>query len=89
MPSYSSSSFAQRISRQAIEAAGAGQFGRLHKEALKLIGRRYILVVFDDRPVGLLSHADGSRLFPEARSKLIALSWEEIRLALMLDIGSN
>src|SRR3984893_3849348 len=53
------------------------------------LGRRYILVVFDDRPVGLLSHADGSGLFPEARSKLIALSWEEIRLALMLDIGSN
>ena len=37
------------------------------------LGRRYILVVFDDRPVGLLSHADGSGLFPEARSKLIAL----------------
>ena len=53
------------------------------------LGRRYILVVFDDRPVGLLSHADGSGLFPEARSKLIALSWDEIRLALMLDIGSN
>jgi hypothetical protein len=53
------------------------------------LGRRYILVEFDDRPVGLLSHADGSGLFPEARSKLIVLSWEEIRLALMLDIGSN
>jgi hypothetical protein len=53
------------------------------------LGRRYILVVFDNRPVGLLSHADGSGLFPEARSKLIALSWDEIRLALMLDIGSN
>jgi hypothetical protein len=53
------------------------------------LGRRYTLVVFDDRPVGLLSHADGSGLFPEACSKLIALSWEEIRLALMLDIGSN
>ena len=53
------------------------------------LGRRYVLVVFDDRPIGLLSHADGSGLFPEARSKLIALSWEEIRLALMLDIGSN
>ena len=38
---------------------------------------------------GLLSHADGSRLLPEARPKLTALSWEEIRLALMLDIGSN
>ena len=53
------------------------------------LGRRYILVVFDDRPVGLLSHADGSGLLPEARPKLSALSWEEIRLALMLDIGSN
>jgi hypothetical protein len=53
------------------------------------LGRRYILVVFDDRPVGLLSHADGSGLLPEARPKLTALSWEEIRLALMLDIGSN
>jgi hypothetical protein len=53
------------------------------------LGRRYILVVFDDRPIGLLSHADGSGLFPEARSKLITLSWEEIHLALMLDIGSN
>jgi hypothetical protein len=41
----------------------------------------------DDRPAGLLSHADGSGVFPEARRKLTALSWEEIRLALMLDIG--
>jgi hypothetical protein len=40
-------------------------------------------------PIGLLSHADDSGLFPEARSKLIALSWEEIHLALMLDIGSS
>ena len=39
---------------------------------------------------GLLSHADGSGLLPGARRpKLTALSWEEIRLALMLDIGSN
>src|ERR1700680_1864221 len=53
------------------------------------LGRRYVLVAFGDRPVGLLSHADGSGLFPEARPKLTALSWEEIRLALMLDIGSN
>ncbi|HJY91495.1 MAG TPA: hypothetical protein VJ255_14500 [Candidatus Acidoferrum sp.] len=53
------------------------------------LGRRYVLVVFDDRPAGLLSHADGSGLFPEAGSKLTALSWEDIRLALMLDIGSN
>ena len=53
------------------------------------LGRRYILVVFDDRPEGLLSHADGSGLLPEARPKLIDLSWEEIRLALMLDIGCN
>jgi hypothetical protein len=53
------------------------------------LGRRYVLVVFDDRPVGLLSHADGSGLLPEARPKLTALSWEEIRLALMLDVGSN
>src|SRR5271165_7204576 len=53
------------------------------------LGRRYILVVFADRPAGLLSHADGSGLFPEARQKLTALSWEEIRLALMLDISSN
>jgi hypothetical protein len=52
------------------------------------LGRRYV-VVFDDRPVGLLSHADGSGLLPEARPKLTAISWEEIRLALMLDIGSN
>jgi hypothetical protein len=53
------------------------------------LGRRYILVVFDDRPAGLLSHADGSGLFPEARPKLTALSWEDIHLALILDIGSN
>ena len=53
------------------------------------LGRRYVLVVFDDRPAGLLSNADGSGLFPEARPKLTALSWEEIRLALMLDISSN
>jgi hypothetical protein len=50
--------------------------------------RRYVLVAFNDRPVGLLSHADGSGVLPEARPKL-TLSWEEIRLALMLDIGSN
>jgi hypothetical protein len=53
------------------------------------LGRRYVLVAFNDRPVGLLSHADGSGLLPEARPKLTALSWEEIRLALMLDIGAN
>ena len=54
------------------------------------LGRRYVLVAFNDRCVGLLlSHADGSGLLPEARPKLTALSWEEIRLALMLDIGSN
>ena len=53
------------------------------------LGRRYILVVFDDRPEGLLSHADGSGLLPEARPKLTDLSWDEIRLALMLDIGCN
>lgn len=51
------------------------------------LGRRY--VVFADHPAGLLSHADGSGLFPEARPKLTALSWEEVRLALMLDISSN
>ena len=45
------------------------------------LGRRYILVVFDDRPEGLLSHADGSGLLPEARPKLTAPSWEEIRHA--------
>jgi hypothetical protein len=45
--------------------------------------------VFDDRPEGLLSHADGLGLLPEARPKLTAPSWEEIRLALMLDIGCN
>jgi hypothetical protein len=53
------------------------------------LGRRYVLVAFNDRPVGLLSHADGSGLLPEARPKLTALSWEEIRLTLMLDIGPN
>jgi hypothetical protein len=53
------------------------------------LGRRYVLVAFDDCPLGLLSHADGSGLLPEARPKLTALSWEQIRLALMLDIGSN
>jgi hypothetical protein len=53
------------------------------------LGRRYVLVAFDDCPLGLLSHADGSGLFPETRLKLTALSWDEIRLALMLDISSN
>ena len=48
-----------------------------------------VRVAFNDRSVGLLSHADGSGLLPEARPKLTALSWEEIRLALMLDIGAN
>ena len=52
------------------------------------LSRPYVLV-FDDRPAGLLSHADGSGLFPEAGSKLTALSWEDIRRALMLDICSN
>jgi hypothetical protein len=66
---------------QAHAQSAAVRFGGL--------GRRYILVVFDDRPEGLLSHADGSGLLPEARPKLTALSWEEIRLALMLDIGCN
>ena len=62
-----------------------------HSAALRFggLGRRYVLVVFEDCPAGLLSHADGSGLLPEARPKLAALSWEEIRLALMLDIGSN
>ena len=53
------------------------------------LGRRYVLVVFADRPAGLLSHADGSGLFPEARPKLTALSWDVIRFALILDISSN
>ena len=53
------------------------------------LGRRYVLVVFADRPAGLLSHADGSGLFPEARPKLIPISWDEIHAALMLDISSN
>ena len=53
------------------------------------LGRRYVLVAFDDSPEGLLSHADGSGLFPEARPKLTTLSWEEIRLASMLDIAST
>jgi hypothetical protein len=61
--------------------SAAGRFGGLR--------RRYVLVAFDDCPLGLLSHADGSGLLPEARPKLTALSWEEIRLALMLDIGGN
>src|ERR1700675_761588 len=30
----------------------------------------YVLVAFNDRPVGLLSHADGSGFLPEARPKL-------------------
>jgi hypothetical protein len=47
------------------------------------LGRRYVLVAFDESP------GPGSGLLPEARPKLTALSWEEIRLALMLDIGGN
>jgi hypothetical protein len=69
------------VSGQPHAQSAAVRFGGL--------GRRYVLIAFDDRPVGLLSHADGSGLLPEARPKLTALSWEEIRLALMLDIGSN
>ena len=38
------------------------------------LGRRYILVAFDDRTVGLLSHADGSGLLAEARPKLDGLA---------------
>src|SRR6476659_5161740 len=63
------------VSDQPHAQSAAVRFGGL--------GRRYILVAFDDCPVGLLSHADGSGLLPEARPKLTALSWEEIRLALM------
>src|ERR1700751_780887 len=40
------------------------------------LGRRYVLGAFDDRPVGLLTHADASGLLPEARPKLTAISWE-------------
>jgi hypothetical protein len=69
------------VSDQPHAQSAAVRFGGL--------GRRYILVAFDDCPVGLLSHADGSGLLPEARPKLTALSWEEIRLALMLDVSSN
>jgi len=64
------------VSDQPHAQSAAVRFGGL--------GRRYVLVAFDDRPAGLLSHADGSGLFPEARPKLTALSWEDIRLALML-----
>jgi hypothetical protein len=53
------------------------------------LGRRYVVIAFDDRTVGLLSHADGSGLLPDARPKLTELSCGEIRLALMLDIGCN
>jgi len=66
----------QLFSDQPHAQSAAVRFGGL--------GRR-----FDDRSVRLLSHADGSVLLPEARPKLTALSWEEIRLALMLDIGTN
>jgi hypothetical protein len=38
------------------------------------LGRRYVLVAFNDRPEGLLSHADVSGLLPGARPKLTALS---------------
>jgi hypothetical protein len=69
------------VSDQPHAQSAAVRFGGL--------GRRYILVAFDDCPVGLLSHADGSGLLPEARPKLTALSWEEICLALMLDVSSN
>ena len=69
------------VSDQPHAQSAAVRFGGL--------GRRYILVAFDDCPVGLLSHADGSGLLPEACPKLTALSWEEIRLALRLDIGAN
>jgi hypothetical protein len=53
------------------------------------LGRRYNLVAFNDRPIGLLSRADGSGLLPEDCPKLTSLSWEEIRLCVTLDIGSN
>ena len=73
-----------------VQLADSGQC-RAQSAAVRFggLGRRYILVVFDDRPEGLLSHADGSGLLPEARPKLTDLSWEEIRLALLLDIGCN
>jgi DNA invertase Pin-like site-specific DNA recombinase len=63
------------VSDQPHALSAAVRFGGL--------GRRYVLVAFDDCPLALLSHADGSGLLPEARPKLTALSWEEIRLALM------
>ena len=68
-------------SNQPCAQSAAVRFGGL--------GRRYVLVIFADRPAGLLSHADGSGLFPEASPKLIPLSWGEIHAALMLDISSN
>jgi len=73
-----------------VQLANSDQL-QAQSAALRLggLGRRYVLVAFDDSPAGLLSHADGSGLFPEARPKLTALSWEQIRLALMLDISSN
>ena len=53
------------------------------------LSRRYVLVAFIDRPVGLLSHADESDLLPEALPKLTALSCEDIHLSLMLYIFAN
>src|ERR1700730_3815270 len=75
-----------------IESASYGPFGpgqHSFKTDVNFQTPSYVLVAFNDRPVGLISHADGSGLLPEARPKLTAFSWEEIRVALMLDIGSN
>jgi hypothetical protein len=46
-------------------------------------------VRFCGHPAGLLSHADGSDPLATGAQSSPPLSWEEIRLALMLDIGSD
>src|SRR6476660_9330931 len=70
-----------------VQLANSDQL-QAQSAAVRFGGLGYVLVAFDDHPAGLLSHADGSGLFPEARPKLTALSWQEIRLALTLDIGA-
>ena len=95
LPSFPSSPGPRRVGQVGVvesrvhRTVPLARVSTLSKQTSTFQTPSYVLVAFNDRPVGLLSHADGSGLLPEARPKLTTFSWEEIRVALMLDIGSN
>src|SRR5260370_15371950 len=69
------------VSDQPHAQSAAVRFGGL--------GRRYVLVAFNDPAVGLLSYADGPGLLPDGRPNIPALSWRALRRALLLAIAAN